>query len=82
MTPPANPHRAGGSEPERLWWLADAITSLRLVLLPVLLLLMARAAELDEWSDDTQAPWIPTGRLNVLPYAVLCVAHQEEQEEA
>ena len=38
-------------------------------------------AALDSWPKDSPAPWIPTGRLQVLPYAPLCVAHQEEQEE-
>lgn len=38
-------------------------------------------ADLDSWDKDTPAPWIPTGRLEVLPYAHLCVRHQEEQEE-
>lgn len=40
-----------------------------------------RCAEEDSWPKDAPAPWIPTGRLEVLPYATLCVAHQEEQEE-
>ena len=30
---------------------------------------------------ETSAPWIPTGRLKAVPYALLCVPHQEEQEE-
>jgi DnaK suppressor protein len=38
-------------------------------------------AELDAWDKRTTAPWIPTGRLEVLPYAHLCVRHQEEREE-
>lgn len=38
-------------------------------------------AELPSWDDDTPAPWIPGGRLAAVPYARLCVAHQEEQEE-
>lgn len=33
------------------------------------------------WDADSSAPWIPTGRLRAVPYARLCVAHQEEQEE-
>ena len=33
------------------------------------------------WDAETGAPWIPTGRLDVVPYARLCVRHQEEQEE-
>ncbi len=33
------------------------------------------------WAPETSAPWIPTGRLGVVPYAHLCIAHQEEQEE-
>ena len=33
------------------------------------------------WNEDRGAPWIPVGRLRALPYARLCVAHQEEQEE-
>ena len=33
------------------------------------------------WDAETGAPWIPTGRLEVVPYARLCVRHQEEQEE-
>ena len=36
---------------------------------------------LDAWDPETSAPWIPTGRLDAVPYARLCVAHQEEQEE-
>jgi DnaK suppressor protein len=38
-------------------------------------------AEADGWPADSTAPWIPTPRLEFLPYATLCVAHQEEQEE-
>ena len=38
-------------------------------------------AELDAWDPDTSAPWIPAGRLAAVPYARLCVPHQEEQEE-
>jgi RNA polymerase-binding transcription factor DksA len=30
--------------------------------------------------DAVPAPWIPKGRLDVLPYARLCVVHQEKQE--
>ena len=41
-----------GGEGERLWWLADAITSLRIFLLPVLLVLMARAAARESWSIE------------------------------
>lgn len=33
------------------------------------------------WDAETSAPWIPIGRLQALPYARLCVLHQEEQEE-
>lgn len=33
------------------------------------------------WDEDSPSPWIPTGRLDAVPYARLCVAHQEEQEE-
>jgi DnaK suppressor protein len=33
------------------------------------------------WNGETAAPWIPVGRLDVLPYAALCVRHQELQEE-
>jgi len=32
------------------------------------------------WDDDELGPWIPTGRLDFVPYARLCVRHQEEQE--
>jgi RNA polymerase-binding transcription factor DksA len=35
-----------------------------------------------DWDPETPAPWIPTGRLGVVPYAHLCIAHQEEQEES
>jgi len=35
----------------------------------------------EDWDPDTSAPWIPTGRLGIVPYAQLCIAHQEEQEE-
>ena len=38
-------------------------------------------AESDTWEAGTGAPWIPTGRLEVVPYARLCVAHQEAEEE-
>ena len=38
-------------------------------------------AELEAWDPETSAPWIPTGRLDAVPYARLCVPHQEEQEE-
>jgi RNA polymerase-binding transcription factor DksA len=38
-------------------------------------------AQDEAWDPETPAPWIPTGRLEVLPYAPLCVAHQEAQEE-
>jgi len=38
-------------------------------------------AERDRWPEGAGAPWIPTGRLEFLPYATLCIAHQEEQEE-
>ena len=34
-----------------------------------------------DWDPETSAPWIPTGRLKVVPYARLCVTHQEQQEE-
>jgi RNA polymerase-binding transcription factor DksA len=34
-----------------------------------------------DWNRETGAPWIPMGRLDAVPYARLCVAHQEEQEE-
>jgi len=34
-----------------------------------------------DWDEETSAPWIPVGRLEALPYARLCVMHQEEQEE-
>ncbi len=37
-------------------------------------------AEDEAWDEETTAPWIPTARLRVVPYATLCVAHQEEQE--
>jgi RNA polymerase-binding transcription factor DksA len=30
--------------------------------------------------EATPNPWIPKGRLDVLPYARLCVVHQERQE--
>jgi DnaK suppressor protein len=29
----------------------------------------------------SETPWIPKGRLDVLPYARLCVLHQEREEE-
>ncbi len=38
-------------------------------------------AGMDAWDEEGPAPWIPTGRLDAVPYARLCVAHQEEQEE-
>ncbi len=38
-------------------------------------------AEEDEWDPERGAPWIPNGRLEVVPYARLCVAHQEAEEE-
>ncbi|MDJ0521622.1 MAG: TraR/DksA family transcriptional regulator [Planctomycetota bacterium] len=38
-----------------------------------------QCAETGVWPSGT--PWIPTARLMALPYATLCVAHQEEQEE-
>lgn len=34
-----------------------------------------------DWDEETTAPWIPLGRLEALPYARLCVMHQEEEEE-
>jgi len=34
-----------------------------------------------EFDPESPAPWIPTGRLEIVPYARLCVPHQEEQEE-
>lgn len=37
--------------------------------------------ESGDWDPETTAPWIPTGRLGVVPYAHLCIAHQEEQEQ-
>lgn len=40
-----------------------------------------RCAEESDWDPETSAPWIPTGRLDAVPYARLCVMHQEEQEE-
>lgn len=39
------------------------------------------ALDEEAWEPDAPAPWIPTGRLEVLPYAPLCVAHQEATEE-
>lgn len=39
-------------------------------------------AELDSWEAVGGSPWIPTGRLEAVPYARLCVTHQEEQEES
>jgi len=35
----------------------------------------------DGWEGVPGGPWIPTGRLEAVPYARLCVPHQEEQEE-
>lgn len=37
-------------------------------------------AEKDRWDPATTAPWIPAGRLDVVPYARLCVRHQERAE--
>lgn len=37
--------------------------------------------EEDEWDAERGQPWIPVGRLEVLPYARLCVLHQEALEE-
>jgi DnaK suppressor protein len=34
-------------------------------------------AEEETWDRETSAPWIPVGRLEVLPYARLCVRPQE-----
>jgi DnaK suppressor protein len=34
------------------------------------------------WEATPGAPWIPLGRLEVVPYATLCVPHQERTEEA
>ena len=39
------------------------------------------ARQTEPWDEETGAPWIPVGRLEALPYARLCVSHQEEQEE-
>lgn len=44
--------------------------------------LCEECAEEDDWPDDTPAPWIPVGRLQVVPYARLCVPHQEQQEDS
>ena len=41
----------------------------------------ACARQAEPWDEETGAPWIPVGRLQALPYARLCVFHQEEQEE-
>jgi RNA polymerase-binding transcription factor DksA len=35
----------------------------------------------EEWDPQRAQPWIPVGRLEVLPYARLCVFHQEALEE-
>jgi len=32
------------------------------------------------WGVEGAAPWIPVGRLDVVPYATLCVKHQEQLE--
>lgn len=32
------------------------------------------------WEDEERGPWIPTGRLDFVPYVRLCVQHQEQQE--
>ncbi len=34
----------------------------------------------ESWSPESPAPWIPVGRLDVVPYATLCVPHQEQLE--
>jgi RNA polymerase-binding transcription factor DksA len=39
------------------------------------------ANEPDTWGGDSQAPWIRTGRLEVVPYTSYCVPHQEAREE-
>jgi RNA polymerase-binding transcription factor DksA len=39
-------------------------------------------AEEETWDISPAAPWIPVGRLEVVPYARLCVPHQELREEA
>jgi DnaK suppressor protein len=31
-------------------------------------------------AEDAPSPWIPKGRLDVVPYARLCVRHQEREE--
>jgi DnaK suppressor protein len=38
-------------------------------------------ADDEQWDEATPAPWIPVGRLKVVPYATLCVPHQEVREE-
>jgi len=44
----------------------------------------ACAEELDGTAggDGGRDPWIPKGRLDAVPYARLCVLHQERQEES
>lgn len=39
------------------------------------------ALEPDRWTGDSPAPWIPTGRLEAVPYTEYCVPHQEAREE-
>lgn len=36
--------------------------------------------EEETWDPERAQPWIPVGRLEVLPYARLCVVHQEALE--
>jgi len=40
------------------------------------------AGEPASWGGESAAPWIPTGRLQAVPYAEHCVPHQEAREEA
>jgi DnaK suppressor protein len=38
-------------------------------------------ALVEAWDPETSAPWIRIGRLEVVPYALYCVPHQEAREE-
>jgi DnaK suppressor protein len=41
----------------------------------------ACAEELEAPRPSTPTPWIPKGRLQAVPYARLCVPHQEQEEQ-